>query len=75
MRPRRNQRGSLTLTSEALILVVIGLMCIAAVAFLVQRSQTEMDNSSSWVACPNVLDCPAADQQQKPQKQEQSDAR
>ena len=53
----KNETGSVTLTSEALILAFIVLMGLAAVGFLLARTDEQMDRSSNWVSCGNVLDC------------------
>ena len=53
----KSETGSVTLTSEALILAFIVLMGLAAVGFLLARTDEQMDRSSSWVSCGNVLDC------------------
>jgi hypothetical protein len=54
-----NQKGSTTLIAEALILVLVVLTGFLAVRFLFSQTEAEMKQSSSWVECGNVLDCPS----------------
>lgn len=57
LRLHSSERGSLTLSSEALLLLVLGAIGFAGMTLLLSRTESKMEERSKWVECPSVLDC------------------
>jgi len=61
----RSERGSLTLVTEALLLVIFGVIAFAAVKALLSRAEEKSAQTQQLIQCSNVLDCPAIENKNK----------